>query len=97
MNKNTKNSISRIKAGEIVSWQRQLCNLYSGVVLCFCPKGSTIASVLDLSKYQPHELKRIDLERGAINRYLIYVQNVGIVSVAALTIEKQNPNANRFP
>lgn len=86
----------RIKPGETVSWQRRSCSLYSGVILCFCPKGSTISSVLDLSKYQRSELTRIDSERGSINRYLIYAQNVGVVSIPSTTIEKQNPDVERF-
>lgn len=86
----------RIKPGETVSWQRRLCNSYSGVILCFYHKGSTISSTLDLSKYQRSELTRIDSERSSINRYLIYVQNVGVVSVLSTTIEKQNPDATRF-
>ena len=86
----------RIKPGETISWQRRSCNLVSGVILCFCPKGSTISSVLDLSKYQRNELKRIDSERGSIDRYLIYAQNMGVVSIPSTMIERQNPDAERF-
>lgn len=85
----------KIKPGEYVSWQRTHNAPYSGVVVAFCPAGTAIADVLDLSCYSDSELRRIDLERNGINRYLIYVQNVGVVSVASKTIEKQNPNAVR--
>lgn len=85
----------RIESGEVVIWQRQTCNVFSGKILAFCPKGIAIGNVLNLSEYDPKELRRIDLNRDQIDRYLIYVQNIGVVSVATKTIEKQNPDARR--
>ena len=82
--------MQRIEPGKTVSWQRKNCKSYSGVTVCFCQKGQPISSAIDLSKYPPNELTRIDVSRDSIDRYLIYVQNVGLVSVSAATIEKQN-------
>jgi hypothetical protein len=84
----SKKNVRRVKVGETVSWQRQCCNTYSGDALAFCPKGTAINEAIDLSGYKSRELNRIDTERSLINRYLIWVQNTGVVSVAATTIEK---------
>jgi len=85
----------QIRSGELVSWQRQLSKAYTGTVLAFCPKGTAISETLDLSKYPTKELSRIDPRRNSIDRYLIYVPNVGVVSVSSTTIEKHNPDAQR--
>lgn len=85
--------MKRIQSGQTVNWQRhRASNAYSGEVLAFCPKGTAISEAIDLSKYRSGELRRVDPERNSMDRYLVYVKNVGVVSISAATIEKQNPN-----
>lgn len=86
----------RIKTGQNVTWQRKQCNIFTGQVLGFCPLNTAIKDAIDISKFNKLELTKINVNNNGIDRYLIYVINIGVVSVSASTIEKQNPDAERY-
>ena len=87
--------MKRICAGQQISWQRKGCNKFIGTVVSFCPKGTPIYHIKAIHKFSIPELHRLDVDRSSVDRYLINVPNIGVVSVVAKTIERQNPDGEK--